>query len=468
MKLFRKVLFVLALTLIQAICFSQTNGPGHSSASKIAGKSGSLAEVNSEGQLHVVERGKVDLLNSTIIPLLASATFTGGAVDILDYSAITILVGADVTGTLKVQYGPDGIDWHDGESYDIEAGAEKFFTPPTQSAYYRLVYTNNGTPQTLFFIHSVLKKQSVKWSSHNIDMPITDQDDAEVVKSVLTGKTPSGIYTNVKVSADGDLTISDNSNGLSIAEGNVTGKTFVHKFGQAPDFDYGDGVVSVWDGADDGNINQMVYQYSTTNAIDTISSASAADTQDIKIQGLDADYNLVTQTATLNGQNKVTLTTPLIRVFRLKNDDATDLAGYVYVYEDTAISGGVPTDSTKVRAIIQNGYNQTLMAIYTIPAGKTGYLRDWYGSTAGASKDTSYVVQLRAREYDETAGSHRAFQLKMIASLTDGGTTYIQHKYEEPEKFTEKTDVEMRVSMTSTGATGAAFSAGFDIVLVDN
>ena len=129
-----------------------------------------------------------------------------------------------------------------------------------------------------------------------------------------------------------------------------------------------DGEVTVWDGANDGTLNQMVYQWSTTNAIDSISSSNSGDTQDVKIQGLDGDFNIIEQTVTLNGQNRVALSTPLIRVFRGKNNGLTAFAGSIYVYENTTISSGVPTDLTKVRLLIDDGNNQTLMALYTIPA----------------------------------------------------------------------------------------------------
>ncbi len=280
--------------------------------------------------------------------------------------------------------------------------------------------------------------------------------------STIQGQTPAGEIKEVNVTQDGDLSISNNSSGLAIAEGNVTGKTFIHKFGKAPDFDTGDGVVTVWDGADDNDINQMQYVYSTTAAIDSVSSSSTSDTFDIEIQGLDGDYALVNQTVTLNGQNRVALTTNLLRVFRMKNVNSIDNVGHIYCFENVALSLGVPTDSTKVRAVIQPTKNQTLMAVFTIEADKTGYMRDWFASIAGASKSSNYIVELRARPLGGV------FQLKHESALEDGGTSYIQHKYEEPEKFEEKTDIEMRVSLTEAGATGAAFSGGFDIVLVEN
>lgn len=255
------------------------------------------------------------------------------------------------------------------------------------------------------------------------------------------------------------------NDGLSISEGKVSGTTFVHKFGQAPDFDTSDLEVTVWDGANDGGINQMVYVWSTTNAIDSISSSNAGDTQTIQLQGLDGDWNLIIQQATLNGQTRVALTTPLLRVFRLRNTGTTALAGNCYVYENTAITAGVPNDTTKIKAMINDGNNQTLMAIYSVPVGKTAYMRDWYAATAGASKSSNYVIRLWAREYLEASSTWGAWQLKHITSIADSGTSAYQHSYSEPEKFKEKVDLMMTVQMTAGGASGAA---GFDIVLVDD
>jgi len=170
--------------------------------------SGNKAEVNSDGQMHVVMEGKIDPDNTTTTPLLANDTFTGTGVNVLAYPGIGILVGSDKAGTLLIQYSPDGSDWHDGESYDVLAGAEKFFSPPRQSAWYRVVYTNGGDDQTTFFIHPILSKAPFKWSSHNIDMPIVDQDDAELVKAVITGKKANGTYDNVSLTNGANMKIS--------------------------------------------------------------------------------------------------------------------------------------------------------------------------------------------------------------------------------------------------------------------
>lgn len=108
----------------------------------------------------------------------------------------------------------------------------------------------------------------------------------------------------------------------------------------------------------------------TTNAIDTVSSSSTSDTGTVVIEGhtiSGSDLTFVVQTATLNGRNKVVLTTPLARATRIKNTGAADFVGDIYVYEDDTISAGVPTTSTKVHVTARAGYgNQSLKCATSI------------------------------------------------------------------------------------------------------
>jgi hypothetical protein len=149
-----------------------------------------------------------------------------------------------------------------------------------------------------------------------------------------------------------------------------------------------------------------------------------------------------------------------IRVFRMRNVNSTNLAGHVFCFVESAVASGVP-DPDSIRAIIQPGNNQTEMAVYTIPAGKTGYMRSWFASTSGSNRSSNYVMRLLARSFGGV------FQLKHKTAIADNGTSAYHHIYEEPEVFQAKTDIEMKTTMTANGATSANISAGFDIVLVD-
>lgn len=433
--------------------------------------SGQSVAVNSDGQMHVVMRGHVDANNSTEVPLAGGAAFVGTATDVLDFGFIFVNVYADqasATDGLSIQQSQNGAHWHWTDEYTIAATSGKTFSIQPSMRYIRVVYTNGGVAQTEFELVVTLKKTSSLSSAHRIADSIVDDDDAELVTNVNKAKNPAGTFVNIGATDSGNLKVANVEDGLSIAKGDVTGHSFVHKFGAAPDFDTSDGEVTVWDGASDGTAwENMGYVYSATADIDSISSSDQLNDVGItfEIQGLDTNLALVTQTATLDAtdaRTRVALSTSLLRVLRVKNTSSTDLTGTVVIYPNTALTAGVPTDKTKIRAAVLNGNNQTEMAVYTIPAGYTGYVRSWYASTSGANKSSNYIIKLKARP------DGGVFQLKHRSSLSDTGTSYVQHTYVEPEVFAEKTDLEMTVEMTAGGGTGGAVSAGFDIVLVEN
>jgi len=409
--------------------------------------------------------GTVSEDNSSETPLGAGATFPGAAIDITGCGIIFVNVYSDVasaTDGLVIYQSKNGTNWDHDDKYTVPAGSGKNYAINPFAQFLKVVYTNGGSIQTAFRLQTVCKANSLP-SSHRIQDPIVDEDDARLVKSVLSAKFNGGGFGNVTATASGNLRVTDAESGLAIAKGDVANTGFVHKFGNAPDFDTADGDVTVWDGADDGTAwENMVYDYSITADIDSISSENNSDTQDLEIQGLDTNYNIVTQTITLTGQARKALNTSLIRVFRMKNVGSSNTAGHVFCYVNGAITLGVPDDASTIRAIIQPGNNQTLMAVYTVPAGVTGYMRDWYASISGANKSSNYTVKILARPFGGV------FQLKHISALADTGTSAYQHLYEEPEIFPQKTDIEIKVSSASVGTTAASFSAGFDIVLVNN
>jgi hypothetical protein len=408
--------------------------------------------------------GNEDCGNSTNALLEANGVFTGEKTEILTCDIVFVNVYSDVasaTDGLVVQQSTDGINWDHDDKYTISAATGKNFSFNTYARYMRVIYTNGSTAQSEFRLQTICKRNA-KPSSHRVQDNIIDDDDAELVKSVLTGKA-NGTYKNVRTTIDGDLKISDNSSGIAIAKGDVTGASFIHKFGNAPDFDTGDGEVTIWDGAEDNTDWELMrYVYSTTADIDSISSSDDTDTQEIVIEGLDANWDVVIQTKTLTGQTRAALDTSLIRVYRAYNNNSTDLLGHVIIYVNGEISGGVPTTAANIRAVIDPVNQQTEMAVYTIPAGKTGYMRDWYASTSGSNRDANYPIKLYSREFG------KIFRLKHVSSVSDTATSSYQHKYESPEVFTEKTDIEMTAQMLAVGASEASISGGFDIDLFDN
>jgi len=249
------------------------------------------------------------------------------------------------------------------------------------------------------------------------------------------------------------LNISKFDSPMSIVMGDIKEASVMHKFGMNPDIDTGSVPEDIWDFGG-------VYTFSTTADIDTISSSNAGDTQEVTIYGLDENWETCVQTVTLTGRTKVTLTTSLIRVFRMVNIGTTDIAGIVYCYVDGDITDGAPDTPGDVRAIISDGHNQTLMAIYTIPAGKTGYLVDAYSVISHIRSSEAALMRLRVRPFGSV------FQTKNTSALNSNGTSYVSRKPKIPSKLLEKTDI--KIQCTSVTAINTAISAGFEIILVDN
>ena len=457
----------------------------HTHINGVAGKK--VFNIDSNGNVIDFDSiDKNDTNNGTDTPLAAGATWTGTGTDLTGYSAISLLVESDqasATDGLVVQYSTDNSDWHDGEAYDIPANATKFFTPPKQSQYYRVKYTNGAVDQTLFHLHCFLSENPIKWSSHNLKDNLNDDDDATLNLSVLKLRTAANNYVlgtatnsgNFKVSleeyngsiATGGLPVTDFF--TEVAKGNVTDKHafIVNKFGAAPDFDTGDGEVTMWDGAEDNTAwENMVYDYSATADIDSISSDNSGDTGiTMELQGLDTNGDLVVQNATLDAtdaQTRAAITTPLKRIFRAKNVSSTDLTGHVIVYPNTALTSGVPTDKSKIRAVVQPDNNQTEMCIYTVPTGYSAYLYRFYADTAGASRSAEYLIKLRARP------SGQVWQLKQKGIMVDDTGKVLDRRFDQPLKFSAGTDIELTAQILTSSITAANLIGGFDLVVVED
>jgi hypothetical protein len=226
----------------------------------------------------------------------------------------------------------------------------------------------------------------------------------------------------------------------------------VSKFGENPGIDIGTVPEDVWDLGG-------LYNFSVGADIDRISSSDNGDVVDIVVIGQTLDHVEIEQTVTLTGHAPAVIPIPLHRVYRMYNAGSVDLAGTVYCFVNTATTDGVPDDSSKNRAGIINGNNQTLMMIYTVPAGKTLYYTQGY-VTIGRVQDTGATFSLRTR----TPGG--IFQVKRRISLNSGASSIWLADYEVPRGISEKTDVVFRCE--STSANNTPVNGGFEGYLKDN
>lgn len=229
---------------------------------------------------------------------------------------------------------------------------------------------------------------------------------------------------------------------LKVAKGLIPGHSIMSKFGQnaALSGAYED----IWDGG-----GTYTYPANGNADITKIVSTSGSDTTDVEVQGLSSDGTLTVQTITLTGTTAIVLATPLWRVFRLKNVGAADFLGDISA-QNTALS--------VVYAIIQVGNNQTLMALYTIPLGKTGYLLQGTNSLVGTNRAYTVDGRMSMRPYGGV------FQLKKTFGLSSDGTSYMVMQFPLPGKIPARTDIRVSAESSATGG----MNTTFEILLVDD
>lgn len=205
----------------------------------------------------------------------------------------------------------------------------------------------------------------------------------------------------------------------------------------------------------------VVYSISSSDVLDT--------TQTIKITAYTEDSNGNRNeeiiSISLNWQNKVAVNPAswddIVRVIRMENESNEwgDLDWMVYLYEDDTVTWWVPDTPAKIRALINNWNNQTLMAIYTIPTWKVWFLWRW---EAWISK--SWWVQAEARMSYRSRRFWKVFKIKKkIAASTSWSSNYLD-KRSFPDIIPAKTDIVLRVDEVS--ATIWCFWT-LDILLVD-
>jgi len=240
---------------------------------------------------------------------------------------------------------------------------------------------------------------------------------------------------------------------LQTSRRKIQGLSHINKFGRSTAITTTN-TWEVWDG-------NAAYVFPATALMTKMSQTAdqeALRDGTIEIIGLDASWNLVTQEVNLNSSNTttaVTLTTPLIRCFRMK------------VFEDVVTASPVRVHNTAENqdyAIISTGNNQTLMAVYTVPNGKTAYVTNYYATAnPGGGQPTTFFVRLWGKDNDVGYARQLKHHLGVSADVDAYG--HFQHFFKPYYKFTQKTDI--IITGTPTGAS-VDVSAGFDLVLVDN
>lgn len=239
---------------------------------------------------------------------------------------------------------------------------------------------------------------------------------------------------------------------LQVARNQIQGHRSVVVFGFNGDVDTTQ--VSVWPLASLIPFPAAALQM-TVSSTSTDDASAGTGAQTVVVQGLDADYNEVTEIVTLNGQTAVTMTASLLRVnyaYVATAGSGNSAAGDIYIGTGV-VTAGVPAT---VYDIIKFDYNNTTTGSYTVPAGYTGYLSQGLFSAGQASGSTQVQGRLMNRGTDN---------IRRTAALTTLNNGVADYAFEYPLPVPEKTTIEA----TAIGsANNNSVSSLFVLVLIKN
>ena len=231
------------------------------------------------------------------------------------------------------------------------------------------------------------------------------------------------------------INTSGSASNIPLAAGEVSGYAHVNKFG-ATDGDVTGG--TVWD----GNSGSAVYPYPANGTVNVIGASGPEDDGKIvEIQGLDENYEFAIENVAIGTGFSGTIFSRIFRARMVAEENTQDI---------DILQGG------SLAAKILSGLGQTLMSVYTVPAGKTAYLLDLHMGSDKASTNTAMTYRLFCRPFGGT------FNIK--GNFNAAGGQNLDINYPVPLRFDEKSDI--KVDVIAGQATQV--SATFDLILVDN
>lgn len=401
-----------------------------------------------------------NLQASSSTPLGIGASYNTGILDLDGLSNIYTLIRTDVSGTFI------------GTWYADLAGTQvvRTFTVPFTilnegvfngvqklSNYFSLTYTNDGVAQTAFIFE--LYGSNVPLSAQHllIEGFVPSNTIGQVVKAVLAGKNDSGLYQNVEINDVGALNTS--SFLLDVARQRFDTYRINTKFGRNNEINNSGSRTApadIWSGG--GSYTGFPITGAATTL--AISSASASDTsagtgaRTIILEGLDTDYNPISETITMNGTTTVTSIHSYWRMSRAKVVTAGSVQ--TNVGQISAAWTGTPA---QIFMAMPADAGQTAICCDTVPAGKTRYILQLQTSlvrSSGAAGSANMQFQVR-----ELGG---AWQTKRFPAISDGSpySPIIDASIIIPEK----SDVRWRCQAVSDNA--SIISAEFEYIDIDN
>ena len=226
---------------------------------------------------------------------------------------------------------------------------------------------------------------------------------------------------------------------LQVARGQIPGHKRLLKFGFNPLIN--DTEETIWEAGG-------IYAYpSSAVALTATSSAGATDSGVIlTVSGLDASYKEISETITLNASGTATTTKTFLRANR------------AFVAGSKALTGAVSFTNGGVTYVYLNSDNQTLMALWTVPAGYTAYITQTDVTVMTEANNKFGTVRLMVRN------PGGVFRTQDLFAAQNGD---VVRSFNVPLPVAEKSDIEFRAIGSSSNAL-LHVSATFEIIYIQN
>jgi len=247
---------------------------------------------------------------------------------------------------------------------------------------------------------------------------------------------------------------------LDVQAGRVTGCSWVRKFGANPTVGTTEEVIWHQSGAYAGFLSTAIAVRIKAggNSNDSFDGTAA---RSIVVSGLDETFTEATEVLTTLGATVSAATsTTFIRVNRLYVEDTGTYTASGLLDANAGTIEVETTDGTTL-GIIPQFEGQTSIAVLTVPAGKTLFVKEIHLNVAGSKTADIFVYQ--RRDADDITAPYRARRIVSEYGDVDG---YLDVNYNYSISFPAKTDL----WVTGTAISGASTEISAEIlgILVTN
>lgn len=187
----------------------------------------------------------------------------------------------------------------------------------------------------------------------------------------------------------------------------------------------------------------QAYVYPTNNITMSLSSSSASDTAvKVTVNGLDSNYNIVSEVVSLNGTSLVNTVNTYFRINSLVLASGNNV-GTVSITN---------TGNSVTYAQILPGNGRSQMAIYTVPAGYTYYLNRinaWSGTSLSTGSYVLYNLVTISSSGVISSAAQISFELFIDV-----------HRY-APNTFAAGTDIQFQFTSSNGTQHVALYAEGY-------